>query len=150
MLEMKIRHRVLIRATPDAVYDALATGEGFDSWFTTGSEIDARPGGSFTFRWLKWGPDRTDGEISGPVLEAERPRRYVFQWNDHLGDRTTVAFDIEPRDGETLVTVTETGYPDTPDGRWQFMDCAVGWGEALALLKFWLEHRVRAYGPVTG
>lgn len=142
-LDMEIRHKVLIRATPEVVFDALTTGQGFDAWFTSGMEIDARPGGSYSFRWRNSGPYPAEAELRGPVLEAERPRRYVFQWNDHLGDRTTVAFDIEPHHGGTLVTVTETGYPDTPDGRWQIMDCAVGWGEALTLMKFWLEHGVR-------
>ncbi|CAA9544622.1 MAG: hypothetical protein AVDCRST_MAG33-325 [uncultured Thermomicrobiales bacterium] len=143
MLDLKIVHRTLIRSDPESVYDALTTGEGFDSWFTRGSEIDARPGGSYVFRWRGWGPDKTDGDRSGPVIDAQRPSRYVFQWNEHLGQRTTVAFALDAVPDGTVVTVTETGYPDTPDGRFQIMDCAVGWGEALTLLKFWIEHGVR-------
>ncbi len=142
-LDMEIRHRVLIRAAPEAVYDALATGEGIDGWFTAGSEIDGHAGGSYTLRWRDWGVDRIDAEERGPVREADLPRRWSFEWNAHLGSRTTVTFDITPRDDGTVVEVTETGYPDTPEGRMQFVDCATGWGEALTLLKMWLEHGVR-------
>jgi uncharacterized protein YndB with AHSA1/START domain len=142
-LDMTITHRTWIRATPASVYDALTTGPGFDGWFTSGAEIDARPGGSFTFRWQPDGPYPAEATLSGPVIEASRPSRYAFRWNQHLGSPTTVRFDIASREDGTEVTVTEQGYPDTPDGRWQIMDCTVGWGEALTLLKFWLEHGVR-------
>ena len=37
----------------------------------------------------------------------------------------------------------EHGYQDTPSGRLAFADCATGWGEALKLLKFYLEHGVK-------
>ncbi|HEV2527969.1 MAG TPA: SRPBCC domain-containing protein [Thermomicrobiales bacterium] len=143
MLNIDIVHRTRIRRPIADVYDALTTGPGFDGWFTAGSEIDARQGGSYTFRWREDGPYPATAELSGPVLEADRPARYAFQWNHHLDHPTTVAFDLTQDGAITTVTVTETGYPDTPAGRWQVMDCAVGWGEALTLLKFWLEHGTR-------
>ncbi len=142
-LDMTIVHRTTIRRPVEDVFDALTTGPGFDGWFTAGSEIDARPGGKYAFRWREDGPYPATAEITGTVLEAERPHRYAYAWNHHLGTPTTVRFDLATDGRATTVTVTETGFPDTPDGRWQIMDCAVGWGEALTLLKFWLEHRVR-------
>jgi uncharacterized protein YndB with AHSA1/START domain len=57
-LDLEIRHAVLIRAAAEEVYDALATASGLDSWFTTGTSVDARPGGEIHFRWREWGPDR--------------------------------------------------------------------------------------------
>ncbi len=37
----------------------------------------------------------------------------------------------------------EHGYHDTQSGRAAFADCATGWGEALTLLRFYVEHGLR-------
>jgi uncharacterized protein YndB with AHSA1/START domain len=135
---------ILIRAPPKRVWDALATSRGLDAWFTAGAEVDARPGGSIRFRWRGWGPDRVTGEDGGPVLEAETQRRLVFQWRPDSPDyATTVRIELEEAGGGTVVRVHEDGYRDTPSGRRAQLDCAAGWGEALALLKMYLEHGLR-------
>ena len=51
LIDAEIKQATFVRAKPEAVYDALTTAEGLDAWFTVGSEVDARPGGSITFRW---------------------------------------------------------------------------------------------------
>jgi uncharacterized protein YndB with AHSA1/START domain len=135
---------VLVRATPERVYDALATAEGLDAWFTEGTTLDARPGGAIHFRWQDWGPDRVSAEDGGPVLEARRPERFVFQWHpDGKAYATTVKVDLEPTAEGTVVRLVEHGYRDTPSGRKAILDCAAGWGEALTLLKFYVEHGIR-------
>jgi uncharacterized protein YndB with AHSA1/START domain len=135
---------VLIRATPMRAYDAFATGQGLDEWFTQGAMVEARPGGTIRFRWVEWGPDRYTGEDGGPVLEAEPGKRLVFQWHpDGPGYATTVQIDFEPHEVGTLVRLRDDGYRDSPSGRKAQLNCAAGWGEALALAKFWLEHGVR-------
>ena len=55
----------------------------------------------------------------------------------------TVAIDVVPdRDG-TTVHLRDYGYRDTPAGRRANIDCAIGWGEALALMKVYVEHGIR-------
>ena len=81
-------------------------------------------------------------EDRGPVLEASRPSRYVFQWQAGLGG-TTVEVDFEERPEGTVVRLREHGYPDTPEGWFGFGECSTGWGEALTLLKLYVEHGVR-------
>ncbi len=131
----------LVRAPRESVYDALTTARGLDAWFTTGSEVDPRVGGELVWRWADWGPDRYTGEDRGPVLEARRPERYVFGWQEKLGG-TTVEVDFEEHADGTVVRLREHGYPDTPEAWRQFVSCATGWGEALTLLKFYVEHGV--------
>ncbi|HEV2130576.1 MAG TPA: SRPBCC domain-containing protein [Longimicrobiaceae bacterium] len=139
-----IRHAVLVRAERERVYDALTTAAGLDGWFTTGATVDARPGGEIRFRWRDWGPERITDEDGGPVLEARRPERFVFQWQpDRSGEPTTVEVDFEAVEGGTVIRLREHGYQDTPTGRRQVLDCAAGWGEALTLLKFYVEHGIR-------
>lgn len=74
-----IAHATFVAAAPEKVYDAIATAEGLEAWFTHGATVDARRNGSILFRWKDWGPDHFTGEDGGPVLEAQRPSRFVFQ-----------------------------------------------------------------------
>ncbi len=139
-----ISHAVLVRALRERVYDAFTTAEGLDGWFTTGASVDARPGGEIRWRWVDWGPDRVTAEDGGPVLEARRPARFVFAWRpDHPGYATTVEVDFTQTDAGTVVRLREHGYRDTPSGRQAVLGCAAGWGEALTLLKFYVEHGLR-------
>lgn len=142
--DLIIRHAVLIRADAEQVYDALTTTEGLDGWFTKNAQVDPRPGGAIRFRWVDWGPDHFSGEDGGPVLEADRPRRFVFQWRpDKPSYATTVEIELEAGNDGTVVRLLESGYHDTPSGRGACLDCAAGWGEALTLLKFYIEHGIR-------
>ena len=100
IIDVEIKQTTLVRAPPEDVYDALTTGDGLDAWFTSGSEVDARPGGSITFRWKDWGPDKYTTEAKGPVLEAERGKRFVFQWaSDNPSYYTTIEIDFEAVEG---------------------------------------------------
>lgn len=144
LIDEKISDATLVRATPERVYDGIATAEGLDGWFTTGASVDARPGGEIRFRWKDWGPDRVTVEDGGRVLEATRPTRFVFQWSpDNPSYATTVEIDFEPSERGTIVRLKESGYHDTPSGRRKMLECAGGWGEALTLWKFYVEHGIR-------
>lgn len=137
-----------VAAPPTACYDAIATAEGLDGWFTTGAEVDARPGGTIRFRWKAWGPERVTAEDGGPVLVAERPTRFVFQWSpDHPGYRTTVELTLTSREDGTLISLREDGFEDSPSGRKAEIDCALGWGEALTFLKIFVEQGLGYNGP---
>lgn len=133
----------LVRGAPDLVYDAMTTAEGLDGWFTNGTSIDATPGGSLTFRWQNWGPENFTGEMSGPVLEAQRPDRFVFRWLvDSGGYESTVEVDFKQTPKGTLVQLVEHGYQDGPDCLQDMLNRASGWAQALTLMKFFVEHGV--------
>lgn len=141
-IQEPITHQTLVAAPPDRVYDALTSAEGLDGWFTSGAEVDARAGGYIRFRWKDWGPKRLTCEDGGPVLAAQRPSHFVFQWHPGgPGFTTTVELFFEAVATGTIVTVRETGYPDTREGRRAMLDCAAGWGEALTLCRIFVERR---------
>jgi uncharacterized protein YndB with AHSA1/START domain len=138
--------RTYIAAPPERVYDTLTTGAGWDAWFTAGTTVDPRTGGQVQLRWQDFGVERYTATAGGPVLAAERPRQLVFQWTP--GDSTTtITLDLQPLGPGTIVHVTETGHTASPRDLAALVECAGGWGEALALLKFYLEHGV-TYGAV--
>ena len=135
-----IKQRTFIAVPPDKVYIAITSADEWDAFFTTGMEIDPRPGGVMIWRWKNWGPDFYTTEVPGRVLETEPPRKFVFQWGSRRP--TTISVTLEPVAGGTVVTLTEDGYDDTADDRKMILECACGWGEALTLLKFYLEHGI--------
>jgi uncharacterized protein YndB with AHSA1/START domain len=137
-LDLEARQSVFIRAPRETVYDAFATAEGLDAWFTRGSRVDARPGGALLFRWVDWGADRSiNTDVPGRVLEAKRPERFVFEWGEP-GSESTVEIVFEARDGGTVVRLREFGFRKIEN----VIDNAGGWGEALTLAKFWVEHGI--------
>lgn len=141
-----IRYRTYIAAPPERVYETLTTGAGWDAWFTEGTEVDPRPGGCIRLRWVDWSVDHHDLRSDGPVLEAIPPSRFVFQWTPAVST-TTIAFTLTPLGPGTVVAVEESGHTFSRPDLEALVECAAGWGEALALLKMYLEHGV-TYGKV--
>ena len=142
--DLEIKHVTFVRANADQVYNAFTTTEGLDAWFTNGAKVDPRPGEEILFRWWDWEPDRVTGENGGLVLEAVPPERFVFQWHPKDASyATTVEVDFTQMAGGTTVRLREYGYLDTPTSKRFRLDCAAGWGEALTLLKVYVEHSVR-------
>src|SRR5262245_31548284 len=75
LLDATISHATVIHAKPERIFRLLATGEGWDSWFTSGATVDPRPGGEITWRWRNWGPDSVNADDVGIIVEAQSPRR---------------------------------------------------------------------------
>jgi uncharacterized protein YndB with AHSA1/START domain len=142
-LKRQVSFATVVRAAPETVYDAFATAEGLDSWFTTGTELDARPGGTIVLRWKDWGTEKYTGEHCGPVLEADRPNRFSFRWPvDSGGYETTVEMAFKPDEEGTLVELVEHGFREGPDFQQDMLNRASGWAQAITLLKFYVEHGV--------
>jgi uncharacterized protein YndB with AHSA1/START domain len=136
MDEQQIRHSVYIAASPARVYDAFATADGLNGWFCHGASIDL-VNHVIRLRWERWSDQDLSGSEEGPILAADRPHRFSFQWGPH---RTTVSLSFEPMAGGTRVIVEENGYdPAIPAEFARLMDCASGWGEVLALGKAYVE-----------
>ena len=142
-----IQYRIYIATSPTRVYAAISTGEGWDSWFTTKATVDARTGGAYEFYWENFGGDRETVTLSGSVVEAVPDQVFAFRWETGGDGMTTVRFGLEPRGDGTMVSLSEAGYSHSERDVEVCLSCASGWGEALTLLKFYLEHGV-TYGPV--
>lgn len=144
LIDAEIRQTTLVRADPEKVYDGIASAEGLNAWFTYDSELDARPGGDIVFRWKDWGPDKYTLNSHGKVLEAKKPEKFVFQWYaDNPEYATTIEMIFEKVVEGTVIRLREYGYHDTPSGIKAMLECAAGWGEALTLLKYYVEHNLK-------
>jgi uncharacterized protein YndB with AHSA1/START domain len=141
----EIRHSVFIRAPRAKVWAALTTAQAMDAWWgTRGSEIDLRPGGKLTLRWREWGAERDiNADRDCVVMEVVPPKRFAFRWGPTADAMTTVEFDLEEREGGTLLRLREHGFAATAEGRESFGNNSLGWGEVATLMKFYVEHGAR-------
>ena len=133
----EVRFDTMVRAEPENVFDAIATAEGLDGWFTSGTTLEAEPGGLLVFRWKDWGVEKFTGEMTGDVVEVERPMRFSFRWPvDSGGYMTTVVIDIEAHEEGSVVRLVEGVYEDNDVGIQDMLNRAGGWAQALTLMKF--------------
>lgn len=97
--------------------------------------------------------------VNVPVeVEAVEPGKLVrFFWEGMGGEKNRVEFAFAPLDAggralagrlgipadpATTVTVTESGWPDTPDGHKAALGNTMGWTQMLCALKAHLENGV--------
>lgn len=143
-----IRHASFIDSAPERVFATLTSAEGWDAWFTRGCSLEPAVGGRIHFRWEDFGPDGVTAEDGGKIVQLEPDKRFAFTWQP--GDSvTTVLFTLEPRGAGTVLSVHESGYTWSARDLSMLVESAAGWGEALTLLKFYLEHDL-TYGASPG
>lgn len=141
-----IFHKVYIASAPSKVFETLTTAEGWNAWFTQETSIDLRLGGSVMLRWRDWGVDHDTVEDGGEITSLVLDKHFAFRW--HMTSKaTTVSFELEPCGTGTMLTVTDEGYGSTERDLQICLSCATGWGEAMMMLKVYLEHGI-VYGSV--
>src|SRR5258705_14022673 len=111
---------VEVAASPERVFQALASNEIIDWW--------VRPGVFDTREWT--GDDRKGGRwrasgvargqpyvLEGEFLEGQPPAKLVHTWQRQgmPGAPTTVTYHLQPIDGGTRLTLRHTGFIP-PDG----------------------------------
>ncbi|MCC3357162.1 SRPBCC family protein [Bacillus sp. REN16] len=139
----EINHKIYIKVAIEEVYKTISTAQGWNAWFTdkTTLEINRDGTGEIRLRWTNFGSEQENIDDGGKILEATPNKRFVFQWSP--GEQnSTVTFNLEPYKDGTLVVLNETGYTNSDKDVKACIGCAVGWGEALTLLKIYLEHGI--------
>src|SRR5918998_2478648 len=111
----------LLPATPEEVFDAYTDAEKQKIWFSildeqpgiVEIEVDLRVGGEQT---AGWGPDPdTLFRETQTFLEIDRPHRLVTESTgsgpDGMTMTTRIEITFEEKDGGTLRTVAQSGFP---------------------------------------
>jgi uncharacterized protein YndB with AHSA1/START domain len=111
----RIERTIELPQGPDQVWAALTTAEGLSGWFGTVSDLELRPGADFELRFEE---EKHTARLR--IAAAEPPRRFAYTWAlitlpQDDPRRTHVEFVLEPSDGGTRLTVTETGFAQAPD-----------------------------------
>jgi uncharacterized protein YndB with AHSA1/START domain len=101
----ELTHEIEVPATPEEVWQAIATGPGVDSWFMGVNEIESREGG--TTRTVM-----RDGTEEGTVTAWEPPSRFSYRTPEGP-DGALHAFEyiVEGREkGSTVVRWVHSGF----------------------------------------
>jgi uncharacterized protein YndB with AHSA1/START domain len=129
-----IMHRITIHASPERVYEALATAEGIRNWWTRDAILDSKNGVTAEFGFY--------GHVFVIKVSVDEltPTAHVG-WNKitstHGGfDGTTIAFDLTAQENGTGLAFAHRGFRQADDN---YAGATTRWGYYLVSLKRYLE-----------
>ena len=127
-----IKHLVTIDVPIPVVYMALTTQEGLAGWWTTDTVANPVVGSIAGFRF----GDRYHNTMRIEALEADSRVEWICldgnpEWVD-----TTLAFELESRDGSTVLRFTHGNWGEMDDF---FATCNYHWGFYMRSLKSYCE-----------
>lgn len=132
-----IRRQIEIDAPPDAVWEAIATGDGVARWFGFKARVDGAPGGEY---FVSWGPDC---EGAWRIESWEPPRRILLIDDKFVpGAVQTMEYLVEGAGGKTVLTMTHHGIG--AEAQWDEMydSMSRGWEVFMHTLRHSVEaHR---------
>jgi uncharacterized protein YndB with AHSA1/START domain len=146
-------HRIYIKATPEAIWDAITKPDWSQRYGYGGSvEFELRPGGAYrthaSEEFLAAGAPEV--VVDGEVIEADPPRKLVQTWRMLMDPDlqaegfTRLTYEIEPGEYGTKLTVIHEleGAPKLAalvDGQLESTGAGGGWAWVLSDLKSLLE-----------
>ncbi|RDE10296.1 SRPBCC family protein [Pelagibacterium lacus] len=130
-----VEAEIEVPGTPEAVWEAIATGPGISAWFVP-STVDGRVGGKTIQHFA---PDSSMDSV-GAITEWQPPHRFVATTEEEMG---TVASEwtVEARAGGTCtVRIVHSWFAEGDDWDDQYEGHAAGWASFFKILKLYLEH----------
>jgi uncharacterized protein YndB with AHSA1/START domain len=130
-----IRAEIETSATPQQAWEAWADPEKIAQWFTDRASGEAKPGGTMT-----WFFDKFGYALPYTVVDAEPGKLFVLKWQPPQGNAGILEVRIGRQGGTTLVKLINSGFRE--DAAWndEYEGVASGWKMALAILKHYLEN----------
>lgn len=131
-----------IRRPLEAVFQAIVEPQLLTRYFAERADGPLVAGQTVVWHWADW------GDYPVRVTRVDRPRRLEFEWNSTAWKKTTgagftvqVTIELEALPaGDTLVKISESGWPETTAGvRGSHENCS-GWTHMGLCLKAFLEH----------
>ncbi len=120
----RIEKQIVLRASPERVWRAIASAREFGSWFGVNLQDDFVPGatvrGAITIKGFE------NVAMTMLIERMEKERVFAFRWHpyaiepnvDYSQEPTTlVEFRIEAVAEGTRLVVTESGFDQLPEGR---------------------------------
>ena len=100
----KLTRDIEIQALPDAVWDVLMDPDHLGDWVTIQDEIEEAPSGDLVNGSTLVQRCKVAGQrftLHWKVVEADKPRRAVWEGEGPLGSRATVEYDLSQNGGGT-------------------------------------------------
>lgn len=139
-MDLKFRVQTKIQKPVAEVFDAVYNPRKLEKYFTTkraSGPLDA--GTTVTWEWDYW-PEAYQVHIK----EMVRNELIVFEWLAHDHKTTTrVEMRFEPvGEGETVVSIAESGWEQTDAGLKNSYENCAGWMQVCCSLKAFLEYEI--------
>jgi len=109
-----IEREIFVEAPPEVVFEVVSSPDHVRQWWPDDARYDPVPGG--TGEIVFGDPDAGGGVEQLTVVEWLPPRTFSFRWTHPAGEVAAagnsllVTFELEPKDGGTLLRMTETGF----------------------------------------
>ncbi|MGI5125846.1 SRPBCC family protein [Pseudonocardia sp. CA-107938] len=130
----ELRKQIELDATPEQVWEAVATGPGIATWFVP-SAVEPHVGGTVA---QEFGGQLT---ATGTVTAYEPGRRFAYEGPETDGPRYAFEFLVEGRDGgSTVLTFVQSGFLDGADWDGEYDGFDKGWDLFLGNLRSALAH----------
>ncbi len=137
-----IKQEVRVKASKSTVYNALTSAKELMRWFPTRVESDPRPGGKYKFEW-EFNAAEHNGDQAGTYIAVTPNEKFSYGWIvKPSGHPTTVTFSLAEANGETLVILVHSGWPDNAEGEKMREGHAGPWNFYMENLKSYLERGV--------
>lgn len=142
-MELKFDVTVMVQKPVSEVFDAVYNPEKLRKYFATAGASAPLEEGAI----VEWAFDDFDGGAAIPikVRRSVKDSLITIEWEAGDGEyNTIVEFKFEPEaDGETLLTITESGWKETQKAlNFSYLNCH-GWTQMQACLKAYLEYGIQ-------
>jgi uncharacterized protein YndB with AHSA1/START domain len=137
MTDRRLEKRVEVDATPEQVWEAIATGPGIATWFVP-HEVEPREGGAVEQDY--GGGFTTRGRVTG----WEPGRRFAYgAFEQPEGEQPNYAYEflVEGREGGgTVLRFVHSGFLDGTDWDGEYDSFDAGWDLFFLNLRSYLRH----------
>lgn len=125
----------------EEVFDAVFSGSKISGYFATGDKPADLVEGTTVYWSFHDHPEMEPFPVK--VVKSEPEKLIHLQWGSAVGDELNdvkIEFErLESNPNQTLVRVTESGWPNTPEGVKHCSGNCGGWSNMLACLKVYVE-----------
>lgn len=122
-----IRINVVIKATPEKIYNAITTQEGLASWWAKQTIARPETGSVNVFTFGKF---RNEMEVTQLVPNKKVEWKCINSIEEWIG--TDISFDMEEKEEKTLLRFTHGGWRAVTD---TFAGCTYDWASFIKSLK---------------
>lgn len=153
------QHEITIRATPEALWNALTDAEEITRWFCDYAKVEPGVGGRM---WASWGetPEEGPGKL---IVVWEPGKRLLVRLPESEADTTQtgvpimIEYTLETQGNVTVLRLVHSNIPDSPDWEAYYEGTNRGWPVFFLALKFYLERHpgqtrqtITFMRPITG
>lgn len=127
-----IKHYLIVRSSPEKIYDALTTKEGVANWWTVQTEIGNKVGDVNIFDF----GERYHNKMKIVDLQPNKKAEWQCLEGDKEWIGTTLTFEIEKEDDHSILRFTHNDWREETDF---FASCNYHWGYYMRSLKLYCE-----------